>query len=119
MSDPQKPTAIEQLVLHRMASMEDTLGDLADQVRRLVLIEERQSQTAAAIERAFKTIAELETRLRPIEQLAVTVGQMADMDKRVRSLELVAPITARTNIWVERAVIAVVSGSTAVAFLLR
>jgi len=102
-----------------MASMEDTLGDLADQVRRLVLIEERQSQTAAAIERAFKTIAELETRLRPIEQLTVTINSLADMDKRVRSLELAAPITARTNVWVERAAIFIVSSAMASAFLLR
>jgi len=88
MSDPtQKPTAIEQLVLYRMTSIEDALRELTQQVGRLVLIEERQSQTSAAVERAF--------------------SEIRAQDARIKTLELAQPITVRTNIWFERGLIAI------------
>lgn len=100
MPDPfQKPSAIEQIVLHRMTSIEDALRELTKQVGRLVLIEERQSQTSAAVERAF--------------------SELRAQDVRIKALELAQPITNRTNVWVERALIAVAAGAMAGAFIWR
>jgi hypothetical protein len=91
---PQKGTALEQMVLYRMNSIDDALRALTQQVGRLVLIEERQTKTSEAMERAF--------------------ADLRAHDARIKTLELTQPITARTNVWVERAVIAVVSALGAV-----
>lgn len=80
-----KGTALEQMVLYRMNSIDDALRALTQQVGRLVLIEERQSQTSQAIERAFV--------------------DLRAHDARIKTLELAQPITNRTNVWVERVLI--------------
>lgn len=90
---------VDHMILHRMTSLEDALRALTQQVGRLVLIEERQSQTSATLERAFTEIK--------------------SQDQRIKALELAQPITNRTNVWVERAVIAVVGAALSGAFLLR
>lgn len=88
-----------RMILFRMTSLEAALRELTSQVSRLVVIEERQSQTSASVERAF--------------------SEIKSQDVRIKALELAQPITNRTNVWVERAVIAVVSSAAAGAFLLR
>ncbi len=84
-----------KLVLFRLTSMEQAVRTLTDQVSKLVLIEERQSQMFEAQERAFKALSELE--------------------RRVRTLELAEPITRRTNVWVERAVLAAIGAAAGMA----
>lgn len=76
-----------QFVMYRLTSIEEALRTLTDQVGKLVLIEERQGRMYEAQERAFKALSSL--------------------DERVKALELAQPITARTNVWVERGLIAV------------
>lgn len=92
-------SSVDRMILFRMTSLEDALRALTQQVGRLVLIEERQSQTSASVERAF--------------------SEIKAMDARIKALELAQPITNRTNVWVERAVIAIVSGAMAGALLWR
>lgn len=56
---------IERLTHHMLRiresqdKMEQTMGKLADAVNRLAIIEERQNQDRAAMERAFNAIAEV------------------------------------------------------------
>lgn len=99
-TDNKEPqSSVDRMILFRMTSLEDALRALTQQVGRLVLIEERQSQTSASVERAFAEIKAL--------------------DARTKALELAQPITNRTNVWVERAVIAVVGAAMAAAFTWR
>lgn len=76
--------------LHRdVTDIKDGLRSLTAAVTKLALIEERQGQAAQSLERAFKTLEKL--------------------DARVGTLEAKIPITDRTNVWVERGVIAVIA----------
>lgn len=96
---PEDHGPVERIVLFRLTSIEKTMLDLADKVGRLILIEERQTRTTEALTRVFDTLKAY--------------------DERLRALELAQPITNRTNVWVERAVIAVVGAAMAGAFLWR
>lgn len=96
---PTKGTALEQMVLYRMNSIDDALRALTQQVGRLVLIEERQSQTSQQMERAF--------------------SELRAQDARIKTLELSAPITSRTNVWVERAVLVAAAAAAGASFLAR
>jgi hypothetical protein len=84
------PTNDTQLLMFRLGAIEQAMRELTKQVGRLVVIEERQSQTSGAIERAF--------------------AEIKAQDARIKTLELDRPTTARTNVWVERALIAAASG---------
>ncbi len=94
-SSPSK-SGIDRLVLYRLASMEDAVRQLSEQVGKLVVIEERQTQTVASVDRAFVEIKSLEAR-RQEDQKAV--------DGRLKALELAQPITNRTNVWAERLIL--------------
>lgn len=87
-----------KILLFRLGAIEQAMRDLTHQVGRLVLIEERQSQTAGAMERAF---AELKAQ-----------------DARIKVLELAQPTTSRTNVWVERVLIAT-AGAVGMAVLAK
>lgn len=63
--------------------IESSVKDLTDAIVRLALIEERQTQTAMALERAFGLLDKLETRIAALEQLA--------------------PSNRRIHIWIDRA----------------
>lgn len=63
--------------------MKSTLKELANAVTKLTLIEERQINTAAALERAFQTLDK--------------------MDARVNSLEQHVPANKRISVWFDRA----------------
>lgn len=73
-----------KIVMHRLDSIDKTLVRITESLDRLVRVEERQMQMHQAIERAFESIAEADTRLSVIE----------------RKL----PDVARTSVWVDRAV---------------
>lgn len=77
-----------------MSEMKTTLNKLSDAITKLALIEQTQSQTAEALERAFKTIEKIETR--------------------VAALELAQPKNDFASTWVDRILTGVVGFAAAV-----
>lgn len=71
-----------------VVDMKLAVNELSKAITKLALVEERQSQTADAMERAFKAIGKIEDRL--------------------SALELAAPKTKETNAWVDRFILALV-----------
>jgi hypothetical protein len=69
-----------------VTEIKGALRDLTSAITKLALIEERQSVTNAALERAFVAISRVEDRLTEIERLA--------------------PINNQSRVWVERFVLA-------------
>lgn len=81
------------LLAHRLDTLHDNvdevktaLRELADAITKLALIEERQTQAAAAQERAFAALERVE--------------------QRVTALEMQAPANKRISVWVDRMVFA-------------
>ena len=62
--------------------IESVLQDLTAAITRLAVVEERQSTTAAALERAFKALGKVEDR--------------------VAALELQVPSNRKLSVWVDR-----------------
>ena len=62
--------------------IESVLQDLTAAITRLAVVEERQSTTAAALERAFKALSKVEGR--------------------VAALELQVPANRKLSVWVDR-----------------
>lgn len=78
------------LLSHRLATlhedvteMKTAMKELASAITKLALIEERQTNAAAAQERAFKVLAKLE--------------------ERVSDLESYVPANKRMSVWLDRA----------------
>ncbi len=104
------------------------LGRLTEAINKLAVIEQQQSQTASAVERAFKAFektenrqAMLESRLISVEhqqvRLMSAIEQLAEsaksQDQRIKSVEASVsaikqelPTLTKTSGWVERFVIA-------------
>lgn len=104
MTDPQ-------LLTHRLDTLHEDVGEvksalkeLANAITKLALIEERQTQAAAAQERAFGAIDRTEKRVERIEE-------------RVSKLEIQAPANKRVSVWVDRAMYA--SAGLLVMFVLK
>lgn len=53
-----------------VVDVKTALNELSKAITKLALVEERQSQTAEALERAFKAIGKIEDRLSALEQAA-------------------------------------------------
>lgn len=77
------------LLAHRLdtlhgdvSEVKTALRELADAITKLALIEERQTQAAAAQERAFAALERVE--------------------QRVTALEMQAPANKRISVWVDR-----------------
>lgn len=77
-----------------MSEMKTALNKLSDAITKLALIEQTQSQTAEALERAFKTIEKIETR--------------------VAALELAQPKNDFASTWVDRILTGIVGFAAAV-----
>ena len=92
-----------------MNEMKHGIAKMADALTKLAIIEERQTQTILAQERAFKALERVEERQRQHEQ------QCRDQDKEVRQLiadsnehlsarvgelEKAEPMEAQTSKWV-------------------
>jgi menaquinone-dependent protoporphyrinogen IX oxidase len=76
-------------MLHNdVVEMKTALSELSKAITKLALVEERQAQTADAMERAFKAIGKIEDR--------------------ISALEVAAPKTKETNAWVDRFILALV-----------
>jgi hypothetical protein len=71
-----------------VVDMKTALNELSKAITKLALVEERQAQTADALERAFKAIGKIEDRL--------------------SALELAAPKAKETNAWVDRFILALI-----------
>jgi hypothetical protein len=67
-----------------VSEMKSVLKDLATAITKLALIEERQANAAAALERAF--------------------GALERVEARVAALEKDVPANKRLNVWVDRAI---------------
>jgi hypothetical protein len=59
------------LVLHRLNSIDKTLMNVSQSLERLVLVEERQAQTNASLERAFGVLEKMDVRLGVVEKANV------------------------------------------------
>lgn len=82
--------AAKMEVLHQdVGEMKTVLRELTSAIAKLAVVEERQAQTAQAMERAFKAIEKVESR--------------------VSRLEETAPLTKQTNLWIDRLVVGVVT----------
>lgn len=85
---PIQPRATDSLIqviavrldnLHEdVSGMRDVLRELATAVTKLAVIEERQTQSAQALERAFKVLEKVETRLDTIEKSQPMQQQTTD-----------------------------------------
>lgn len=74
-----------------VSEIKGALKDLTSAITKLALIEERQTVTNHALERAFVAISRVEDRLTELERLT--------------------PLNNQARIWVERFVIAIVSAA--------
>lgn len=88
MSDASVLTVKIDMLHSDVVDMKIAVNELSKAITKLALVEERQSQTADAMERAFKAIGKIEDRL--------------------SALELAAPKTKETNAWVDRFILALV-----------
>lgn len=73
-----------------IVDMKDAIAQLSQAITKLAIVEERQAQTAEALERAFKLIGKLEDR-------------MSDLEK-------VQPKAKETSAWVDRFILWAVMG---------
>ncbi len=92
------------LLTHRLDTLHEDVGEvknalkeLANAITKLALIEERQTQAAAAQERAFVAIERIE--------------------ERVAALEMQVPANKRVSVWVDRTMYA--SAGLLVMFVLK
>lgn len=82
----------DEVINHKLSTLHEDVGEmktalnrLTDAVTKLALLEERQANAAAALERAFMAIERVEERL--------------------KRLELHLPASKRVNEWVDRSVV--------------
>ena len=61
-----------------VSEIKDALKALSEAITKLALVEERQSQTAQALERAFVAIEKIENRVDTLEQVAVNSRRVSD-----------------------------------------
>jgi len=96
-----------------MSEMKHGIAKMADALTKLAIVEERQTQTILAQERAFKALERVEERQRQHElqcrdQEEVLRQLIADSNERlsarVGELEKAEPMQAQTSKWVMAAV---------------
>lgn len=83
--------------------------EMAANFTKLIVIEERQTATIAGLERAFKALEKVETKLEAYasanrETCQTLERENADLAKRVVELEKSEPMQAQTSKWVLAAV---------------
>ena len=105
-------TKIEGLA-QDMSEMKHGIARMADALTKLAIVEERQTQTILAQERAFKALERVEERQRTYELLCKDQEKelrqlIADSNERlaarVGELEKAEPMQAQTSKWVTAAV---------------
>ena len=103
-------------VVHFIASRLDSFGsdiqeikgvqkEMAANFTKLIVIEERQTATMAGLERAFKALEKLDTKVEAYntagrETYQALAKENAELAKRVVELEKSEPMQAQTSKWV-------------------
>lgn len=107
-----------QVIAHKLESLHGDVGDmrtilreLTAAVTKLAVIEERQGQTSLALERAFKEIERCGSR--HDVQHASSIAELKLLQARVAAIEVMAPATKQTNVWV----MAFVTGMAVLVFM--
>lgn len=79
-------------ILHTdVVEVKTALAELSKAITKLALVEQQQSQTAQALERAFKAIAKIENRLTDLEKSQPKVKETSDwVDRFILGIMLVA-----------------------------
>lgn len=79
-------------ILHTdVVEVKTALAELSKAITKLALVEQQQSQTAQALERAFKAIAKIENRLTDLEKSQPKVKETSDwVDRFILGVMLVA-----------------------------
>ncbi len=97
MSNETDVLAVRLSALHEdVGEIKTALGKLSDAITKLALVEQNQTMTAEALERAFKAIERIEYRL--------------------DTLERAQPKNTSTSIWVDRGLVALAcAGAMAIA----
>jgi Mg2+ and Co2+ transporter CorA len=97
MSNETDVLAVRLSALHEdVSEIKTALGKLSDAITKLALVEQNQTMTAEALERAFKAIERIEYRLDAIERAQ--------------------PKNTSTSIWVDRGLVALAcAGAMAIA----
>jgi chromosome segregation ATPase len=91
--------------LHKdVGEVKTALNKLSDAITKLALVEQQQGQTAAALERAFKTISKVEE---------VVTGELNDLDARVTVVEKAQPKYNSAALWVDRALVGLAGAGVA------
>lgn len=96
-SDLENGALLEQIkTLHAdVGEIKGALGKLTEAITKLALIEDRQTRSSECLDRAFRSIDRLSERIASLEQ----------------QLPAIANQTSANNVWVDRALWAVLSGS--------
>lgn len=102
--------SIERLTHHMqriregVAEMKDAMREMAAAINRLAVIEERQNQDRAALERAFNAISDVSKKH---DHTTTRVMEIVEkIEARMRALEMAQPLQNKTAEWVEKAIFA-------------
>lgn len=96
MNDPTGVLATRLEVLHTdVSEIKDALKTLSEAITKLALVEERQTQTALALERCFNAMHKLEGRVAALELAGVNNSRAVHwMDKAVIGVVVLAALFA-------------------------
>ena len=94
-----------------VGEMRTALRELTNAITKLAVIEERQTNTQMAQDRAFTAISNVERRLAEIERLLPI-----DLPQRIQKLEEKMPENALTSKWVWHIFTLVIGGVIVAAF---
>ena len=113
---PEKAIPEDMQVIHLIAARLDTFHSDIQEIKgvqkemvasftKLIVIEERQTSTMAGLERAFKALERMDTKLEAYttanrETYQAFEKENADLAKRVVELEKSEPMQAQTSKWV-------------------
>jgi len=102
-----------QRIREGVAEMKDAMREMAAAINRLAVIEERQNQDRAALERAFNAIADVDKKH---DHTTTRVMEIIEkIEARTRALEMAQPLQNKTAEWVEKALFA--AAAAAVMFV--
>lgn len=88
MSAPDVLTLKLEMLHSDVVEVKTALNKLSEAITKLALVEQQQTQTAEALERAFKTISRI--------------------DDRLTALELSAPKSKETSGWMDKFILAII-----------
>jgi menaquinone-dependent protoporphyrinogen IX oxidase len=88
MANPDVLSLKLEMLHSDVVEVKTALNKLSEAITKLALVEQQQTQTAEALERAFKTISKI--------------------DDRLSALELTAPKHQETSGWMDRFILAII-----------